>query len=116
MIIHGREREVVRLTAAMLQQGWRGAACHVSQSACLAGVQAQEIGLVACAGKHWRQRLQACSCWCMMRQTCCLVEPARHLVAACACTLHRVSSGLDSFVLFHWLSPNLSLHVQPASR
>eukprot|EP00891_Asterochloris_glomerata_P002109 jgi/Astpho2/2109/Aster-00588 len=47
MIIHGREREVARLTAAMLQQGWRGAACHVSQSACLAGVQAQEIGLVA---------------------------------------------------------------------
>ena len=78
MIIHGREREVARLTAAMLQQGWRGAACHVSQSACLAGVQAQELGLVACAGKHWRQRLQlhACCCWCMMRQTCCLVEPA----------------------------------------
>ena len=57
MICHGREREVVRLTAAMLQQGWRSAACSVSQSACLTGVQAQEIGLVACAGKHWRWRL-----------------------------------------------------------
>ena len=58
MILHGRQQEVIRLTAAMLQQGWRSAACSVSQSACLTGVQAQEIGLVACAGKHWR-------CWCM---------------------------------------------------
>ena len=54
MVLHGRQQEVIRLTAAMLQQGWRGAACSVSQSACLAGVQAQEFGLVACAGKRWR--------------------------------------------------------------
>ena len=60
MVLHGRQQEVIRLAAAMLQQGWRGAACSVSQSACLAGVHAQEFGLVACAGKRWPPAPAAC--------------------------------------------------------